>query len=1064
MASRKRKPLSQLSLEEQEKRKRNSEAIFTEGTDTRAGTISRMVLKNFMCHAHLEVVFDQNINYLIGRNGSGKSAILTSLVIGLGGKASFTNRGSSVKGFIKAGKNSASVEVTLRNAGPLAYKYNDYGDEITIVRNFTAAGNSSYKIKSATGEVISTQVKEIHRVCSYLNIQVDNPICLLNQDTSRNFLNSKDPRQKFLLFMRATRLEALWEEYVKILTSKKDADRMFKEKEKLHSELQQELSVLKRKMIDQKSVCALKQQVKVLQTEILWAKVQDAEIARNSEQETVNKLREQETQIVAGIGNEDRILMEYQQQISNLQNLILTLQHSIEEQNEPQSILVRILGELKETLTDKRREKRIVMKDIAVKTGNCNILEQEINNFNENYDQIEQEKAKRAEEMATLEEKIRSIEGLLETSKNDQYQMRNSVNRAQEEERNVLMEMRGIDSEIDKTQTRLNAFKANSDVLSLYGSDMPRIVQAIKQAESQFTHVPRGPLGSYITLKDKKWAVAVEGFLTTGLLRAFAVDNKRDNELLMKILQRTCSGGQKPMVITGKFFFQVHDVRPNLVRPVDGCLSVFSALEISDPVVTNCLIDQVSLESVLLIPDTNTAINLMSNQSHVPQNCRQGITMKGDKYYPDPNYKTYASRYHTAQYLQVSTADVIQQLENHIMVLQDKKKTMQSQLQTVKRDCSEQSRSAKDLEVKVNKLGTALLHLKRKLSDLQGSDEPDVANITMLKNELAELKRAVEARSEVESKIQADLAELQTKIEKKEEKLEKIKHIVRGYEDRMDPLNLQIREKHAQVKEFEVNKRFANNRLAECRSQLRQARAVLDEKQKLVQLKATEAGELGSRPSKIRTVPVALKELSDTERHIRRIESNLESYDVTKKKYEACKDQNKQASEFIKCVRCDVQLLKAAVENCLTCYSQTEDYFVTFIQHAFEEVLQLRQFQGSLKINMGEKKLELVVIPQQGSQGHTTTSNLSGGERSFSTVAFLYSLWQCMDFPFYFLDEFDVFMDKVNRTKVMEILLYHAKKHKDMQFVFLTPQDISFVNDPLVAIHRLQDPERGMIQ
>lgn len=59
---------------------------------------------------------------------------------------------------------------------------------------------------------------------------------------------------------------------------------------------------------------------------------------------------------------------------------------------------------------------------------------------------------------------------------------------------------------------------------------------------------------------------------------------------------------------------------------------------------------------------------------------------------------------------------------------------------------------------------------------------------------------------------------------------------------------------------------------------------------------------------------------------------------------------------------------------------------------------------------MNNKKLDLIVIPQHGSQGLTTTSNLSGGERSFSTVAFLYSLWQCMEFPFYFLDEFDVYM------------------------------------------------------
>lgn len=63
-----------------------------------------------------------------------------------------------------------------------------------------------------------------------------------------------------------------------------------------------------------------------------------------------------------------------------------------------------------------------------------------------------------------------------------------------------------------------------------------------------------------------------------------------------------------------------------------------------------------------------------------------------------------------------------------------------------------------------------------------------------------------------------------------------------------------------------------------------------------------------------------------------------------------------------------------------------------------------------MNIDIDQKKLEMIVNPQQGTQGVTKTTNLSGGEKSFSTVALLYSLWQSMEFPFYFLDEFDVYM------------------------------------------------------
>jgi chromosome segregation ATPase len=41
------------------------------------------------------------LNFVIGHNGSGKSAILTAITVCLGGKATFTNRGSSVKALLK---------------------------------------------------------------------------------------------------------------------------------------------------------------------------------------------------------------------------------------------------------------------------------------------------------------------------------------------------------------------------------------------------------------------------------------------------------------------------------------------------------------------------------------------------------------------------------------------------------------------------------------------------------------------------------------------------------------------------------------------------------------------------------------------------------------------------------------------------------------------------------------------------------------------------------------------------------------------------------------------------
>lgn len=67
--------------------------VFDEDVD---GCIESIHVRNFFCHDNMEVNFNRNLNFIVGRNGSGKSAIVTALVVGLGSRASATNRGNSL--------------------------------------------------------------------------------------------------------------------------------------------------------------------------------------------------------------------------------------------------------------------------------------------------------------------------------------------------------------------------------------------------------------------------------------------------------------------------------------------------------------------------------------------------------------------------------------------------------------------------------------------------------------------------------------------------------------------------------------------------------------------------------------------------------------------------------------------------------------------------------------------------------------------------------------------------------------------------------------------------------
>lgn len=112
------------------------------------------------------------------------------------------------------------------------------------------------------------------------------------------------------------------------------------------------------------------------------------------------------------------------------------------------------------------------------------------------------------------------------------------------------------------------------------------------------------------------------------------------------------------------------------------------------------------------------------------------------------------------------------------------------------------------------------------------------------------------------------------------------------------------------------------------------------------------------------------------------------------------------------------------------------------------------------------KQLELRVEPDiavstRADHGRGTKT-LSGGEKSFSTICMLLALWESMGSPIRCLDEFDVFMDNVNRDISMNMIIGAARRSVGRQYILISPQAMG--NAKLgtdVKVIRLNDPERG---
>ena len=81
---------------------------------------------------------------------------------------------------------------------------------------------------------------------------------------------------------------------------------------------------------------------------------------------------------------------------------------------------------------------------------------------------------------------------------------------------------------------------------------------------------------------------------------------------------------------------------------------------------------------------------------------------------------------------------------------------------------------------------------------------------------------------------------------------------------------------------------------------------------------------------------------------------------------------------------------------------------------------------------------------------------MSGGERSFATLALLLALGASNESPFRVMDEFDVFMDSVARQAAMKELVSFARGMQSKQFIFLTPNSLTGLSaGPDIKIHKM---------
>ncbi|XP_030643222.1 structural maintenance of chromosomes protein 6 [Chanos chanos] len=1040
-----------------------SEFYTSHSTTGEVGIVESISLKNFMCHSLLgPFSFGPNVNFVVGNNGSGKSAVLTALIVALGGKALATNRGSSLKGFVKEGESSADVSITLRNRGQDAFKPEVYGQAITIELRISSEGLRTYKLKSKTGQLVSTKKEELVSILDHFNIQVDNPVSILTQEMSKHFLHSKGEGDKYKFFMKATQLEQMKEDYTYIMKTKTVTQNTVEKHEESLHELKRKYQEKEERYKSLASLDEMHQKLDELKKQMAWALVTEMEREIKPKRERIayedkstSKYNEKIEEWKTKVTEAERKYKEFHDQLESVTERVQNLKPQSDHLKAQAQERSKALKTAEASFHRLKTNRRDLEKDKEQLTKRISELKYSISQISA-ADSLA--RAKRVEQVQTELDSLKFQDSTLDQQREQFHQ---ACTTAKDQLARMRREEQDMQRSVEAKRRELAALEGSrSNRLRRFGEQMPALLAAVEEAHQrgQFRRKPKGPLGFCITLRDAELGLAVESCLKT-LMLAFCCDNHKDEKVLQALMGCFYPEGRRPQIIVSEFSDTLYNIGGRAVNH-PRYPTVLQALEIEDPVVANCLIDMRGIETILLIKNKSEARKVMQN-GPPPRNCREAFTREGDQVYTN---RYYSSDMQRALYL---SKDVDEEIRLTQAALQDQ----QTQLQTFRQNMQQQTEDLRKNEMLLKrahedckKAKDSMCKLKLEMNELQNVEEPQSEDLRLLEEELEELGGKLGVSGKECDAARRQVAELDKAFDEAELQYRQHKDAMSRIAEEAEPIKEELSKSDQEVERSKHHRKHYEEKRKVHINQLENLKKNLETEEQKLKESIAKASELCPERLDVRRTAKSLdSEISRLKHKISTQQDQQGDRDTIIRQYQEAKESYNNVARQLKSLKRFIQLLSNIMDKRHKVFTELRMYLSVRCKYYFDSMLSQRGYMGKMIFDHKNETLSISVQPGEGDKASLSDMrSLSGGERSFSTVCFILSLWAIAEAPFRCLDEFDVYMDMVNRRISMDMMLKIASSQRYRQFIFLTPQSMSSLPvNKLIRILRLKDPDRG---
>ncbi|KAF0698919.1 Aste57867_10483 [Aphanomyces stellatus] len=1053
------------------------------------GVIEEIYCENFMCHRKMVVKLGRNINFITGENGSGKSAIIAALQICLGASARTTHRGKSLKNLIRNNdKNdqprSALVRITLLNdgTGSDAFRPEKFGKRIQVERLIRAEGTAEYRLKDMDGRIVSKSKADLEAMLDHLNIQIENPCAVLDQENAKLFLKG-DPADKYKFFLQSTDLYKMRAVFAKI----EDETKVRQEATLQHEQKKVELLNKARKDAEAmynkaKSFEHLADELTNVKHRLAWSFVEKKEreckqlqVEYEEAVERIEAQRQNATRYDAAVEKLTAEQAELNESLEDQQGEVDKVQKQAQSLKEKQR-------HLRQPLQTKQAEKKQLERNI--KQGRLRLMELEKEKQRKR-DAYQKYVSSLESKQADGARKLQHVQAQLDAAQDEKNHMESQervnfdaeLDELNDKLDNCKGQKRDMSNEKDRLVNRIKDIQSQSvNRLAGFGNGVRNLNHLIEQNVHKFSAPPIGPLGMFIKLPDqfKHLALAVEVVLKN-VLNSYLVANGRDKAVLDQLKQQAqCR--EASILIAPRSREKYSGLR--VPRGELGDHAVVSIVTVEDPNVFNALIDVTKIESKVIYEsrqdaEEQTLSNDNSGKLQLAPNISEVYLPNGDKFIVRKGNLAYIAN-KSMKHARVLTQDHTAELRD----LEDRLDSLKDRLNIVTRDernmiaqGDEMHKTQKRQEVALREVAQRVHHLQSQLNQLKSQQEQQsmdtsIGDTTMLDDEKNEIQYEL---NQFETKIAAleeELAQGNPEIGVIDEQLETMYQEEQAIQGRLQQLKDQTMAVYQKLTQATGKKMRVVHQLEQLERLVEGKRVTLEAMETQVAGSVAKASSICERVREELEEPAVYNERIKELAHRLNVEkAKFDNMDISELELdleEKTRKWQQKSMEFDRFSE-NVERIAAMLTERKLKWEALRKEIAHRTSMGFNKYMEKRNFAGKLKFRHETQRLDISVVANDGQKTKLSVVNdmkqLSGGERSYTQVALLMALGECIECPFRVMDEFDVFMDSINRTNTLKLLIDMGKEEASKQFIFVTPNDLSSVkDDPMVKIQKLLAP------